>query len=268
MEAGNVSPQKARRQRWGRGQDGGQALSLPKAWKLTETRSDAAPPAPPAVIQTARQLWRRAFPRAPQGSITTQFDLARTRILHETARRNWRRIAISPVRQGAGASFVSVNLALSMARQPSKRVVLADLNLGQPSIARYLGIAGSPPLSPLLRGQPSLGAIVRLDGAPNLAVIAHAAPEPHGAELLQDPLTATRLAAAAGQFDPQALTLFDTAPLLGGDAGLAALPLADAVLLVADGRSGTARDIADCLRLLEGMPPLLGVILNKAEIRD
>ena len=226
------------------------------------------PPGLTGLAQTARQLWRRGSPRAGQGNITTQFDLARTSILREVADRDWRRIAIIPVRDGAGASFVSVNLALSMARQPSTRVLLVDLNLARPGIARSLGIAGSPPLSGLLTGQTPRAHFARLDGVPNLAVMAHAEPEPHAAELLQDPLAAARLAAAAAQFDPQAVTLLDTAPLLEGDAGLAALPLADAIVVVADGRSGTARDIEQCLRQLEGMPPLLGIILNKAELRD
>ena len=46
---------------------------------------------------------------------------------------------------------------------------------------------------------------------------------------------------------------------------LAALPLADAILLVADGRRGTAADMAECERLLAGMPPVMGVVLNKSD---
>ena len=38
-----------------------------------------------------------------------------------------------------------------------------------------------------------------------------------------------------------------------------------AVLLVADGRNGTAANMAEAERLLAGMPPVMGVVLNKSD---
>lgn len=67
------------------------------------------------------------------------------------------------------------------------------------------------------------------------------------------------------QRHPAEIVILDTAPLLLEDAALAALPLADAVLLVADGRKGTAADMTEAERLLVGMPPVMGVVLNKSE---
>lgn len=64
---------------------------------------------------------------------------------------------------------------------------------------------------------------------------------------------------------PSEISVLDTAPLLGADAALASLPLADALLLVADGQKGTAADMAEAERLLVGMPPVMGIVLNKAE---
>ena len=43
------------------------------------------------------------------------------------------------------------------------------------------------------------------------------------------------------------------------------MPMADAILLVADGRRNTAANMAEAQRLLTGMPPVLGLILNKSE---
>ncbi len=64
---------------------------------------------------------------------------------------------------------------------------------------------------------------------------------------------------------PEAIEILDTAALIGGDAALATLPLADAVLLVADGSRSTHNDMLKAERLLKDMPPIMGVVLNKAE---
>ena len=99
---------------------------------------------------------------------------------------------------------------------------------------------------------------------PNLWVLAPAAPEVEAAELLQDAALATALDVWRDR-RPDAVEVIDTAPLLGGDAALATLPLVDAILLVADGRRSTAADMAEAERLLRDLPPILGVILNKSE---
>lgn len=204
---------------------------------------------------------------AKHAKISAQrFSLLRTRILREMRSRGWSRLAVVPVTPGAGGTFVAVNLALALARQPHTQVTLIDLDLGKPSVAGQLGIPGCTAVSAALReGGGGLGALVsRVDEAPNLSVLAPDRAEPDAAELLQD----EALAQAMRQLHdshPARIAVIDTATLLGEDAALAALPLADALLLVADGRSGTASDMAECERLLVGMPPVMGVVLNKSE---
>lgn len=198
-------------------------------------------------------------------AIAQRLSLLRTRILHEMRGRGWSKLAVVPVTQGAGGTFVAVNLSLALARQPHTHVALIDLDLGSPAVARELGIPGCDPVGPVLREGGGLDALVScLDEAPNLAVLAPERAEPAAAELLQD----ESLVDAIGRFHdshPAEIVIFDTAALLAEDAALATLPLADALLLVADGRRGTAADMAEAERLLVGMPPVMGVVLNKSE---
>ncbi|RKS51620.1 hypothetical protein BDE18_0872 [Paracoccus pantotrophus] len=203
---------------------------------------------------------------AKHAKISAQrFSLLRTRILREMRSRGWSKLAVVPVTQGAGGTFVAVNLALALARQPHTQVTLIDLDLGSPSVAGQLGIPGCSAVSAALAGGGDLDALVsRVDEAPNLSVLAPDRAEPDAAELLQDEALAQAMRRLHDRH-PARIAVIDTAALLGEDAALAALPLADALLLVADGRRGTASDMAECERLLVGMPPVMGVVLNKSE---
>lgn len=197
--------------------------------------------------------------------IAQRFSLLRTRILHEMRNRGWSKLAVVPVTPGAGGTYVAVHLSLALARQPHTKVALIDLDLATPCVARELGIPGCGGLAPVLRDGGELDPLLsRLDEAPNLAVLAPERPEPGAAEILQDE-TLMLAMRQMHQRHPAEIVILDTAPLLLEDAALAALPLADAVLLVADGRKGTAADMTEAERLLVGMPPVMGVVLNKSE---
>lgn len=218
---------------------------------------------------SARDLRREAESAAADAKhtkeIAKQFSLLRTRLLREMRNRGWRRLAVVPVTRGAGGTFTSVNLALALARQSHTEVILIDLDLGNPGVADQLGVPGRGLIgATLLRDQPLEQMVGRLSEAPNLALLAPGAPEPGAAELLQDHRFVTELQRLT-ESHPSELAIFDFAPLLGDDTALAALPLADAILLVADGRRTTAAQMQECERLLVGLPPVMGVILNKSE---
>ncbi|WP_246098696.1 chromosome partitioning protein [Paracoccus laeviglucosivorans] len=179
--------------------------------------------------------------------------------------RGWHKLAVVPLTREAGGTYVSIHLALALARQQHTNVVLMDMDLGNPSLARELGIPGCDSVTDTLRkGRPLADLICTIEELPNLAVLAPGQAEPEAAELLQD----EQLAAALGQLgdiSTNTVVIMDGAALLGEDAALAGIPLADALLLVADGRNGTSADMAHADRLLVGMPPVMGVVLNKSE---
>jgi Mrp family chromosome partitioning ATPase len=192
-------------------------------------------------------------------------DQLRSAMLRATSAKGWRRIGISAPRRGAGSSFVAVGLAAAVARLDYLRTVLVDLDLGQPTLHRHLGLTAPGPLEPVLRGEvPALAQAGRV-GA-NLALLPNAAPVEAPADLLHSPEAILALRGVIDALAPD-LTLLDLPPLLTDPAALAALAQVDAVLLVADGTRSTARDITECERRIEGQTPLLGIVLNKSEDR-
>ncbi len=205
------------------------------------------------------------FPEAGQTPVTAQFDILRTRLLQAMAERGWTRIAVTSPTHGCGKSLVAGNLALSLARVPSTRTVLLDLELRHPDLARLMGVKAGT-LREVLSGEQPLESHLRRVGT-NLALALNMEPVPKAAETLLAPQTAETLRAVVDHLAPSVVVL-DLPPALGSDDVISVLPHVDAVLLVADATRTTAEDIRSCERLFDGRTTLMGVILNRAQDRS
>jgi len=240
-----------------------------------ENRSDGAlklaPPNPERVweslikiaLHEAYLAGNGVFTNSKQSDASAYFDILRTRLLQAMNERGWHRIAVTSPTHGCGKSFVAANLAFSLARRPSSRNVLVDLELRAPGLERLLGLQDVGPIEEFLTGeQPMESHFIRV--GKTLALGLNSTPVPHAAELLQEPSTVHALSEMVAQLDPQ-IVVYDAPPVLVSDDVLALLPQVDAVLLVVDGTQTTAEEVRACEALLEGVCPLMGVVLNRAQ---
>ncbi|WP_395540645.1 CpsD/CapB family tyrosine-protein kinase [Neotabrizicola sp. sgz301269] len=193
------------------------------------------------------------------------FDILRTRVVQAMARNGWTRLAVTSPTRGCGKSLVAANLALALARLPSCRTVLVDLDLREPDLADRFGLEGIGPLVDYLRGEQPMESHFRRIGS-NLALALNGAPVARAAELIQDPEFAMALGAVAELLQPD-IVIFDTPPVLPSDEVISLTGQVDAVLLVVDGTQSTAQEIKAAEDLLEGQFPLLGVVMNRAQDR-
>lgn len=205
------------------------------------------------------------FTQTAQSPAAATFDILRTRILQALAAKGWGRIAVTSPTHGCGKSFVAANLALSMARMPSCRTVLMDLELRDPQLAALFGVKEPQALREFLLGDQPLESHFRRVGR-NLALALNGEAVPNTAALLQDPETARSLEAMRDQLQPD-VVIFDLPPALGSDDVIGLAGQVDGVLLVTDGTKTSPADIRACEQLLEGRLPLLGVVLNRAQDR-
>lgn len=243
---------------------------------IERARAEAAP-ARPGVSASATGAWE-ALPQlaldpdllAREGVVTWSrsdpahraFDLLRSRLVHLARERGWRRIGIAAPDFGCGASVVAANLALGLARRTSRRALLMDLHPGRPGLARCLGQEdGCGDLAAWLAGGTQLAAPFLRLGA-NLALGLAAGACEDGVDRLEAVQRNGRLDAIAAALAAE-VTLCDLAPLLASDEGAAALPLVDAVLLVAEAGRTTAAEIEACRRLLGEETGFAGVVLNR-----
>lgn len=255
----------------GPGRETGQAHPEPEAPRvLRQTEGPAEAPAHVDPWKRLRQVAldprhlarHRLISAGREDPAHVAFDVLRTRLLQALKARGWSRVAVTSPTKGCGKTFVSANLAFSLART-SARVALLDMDLRIPSLATVLGVREPAPMLDFLTGRrPMERHLLRV--APNLAVGLNAAPVTNASELLQAPETADTLAAMQDALRPD-VVIHDLPPALLCDDLLAFLPQVDGVLLVAGGGVTQAEDVRKCERLLADQTPLLGVILNKAE---
>jgi Mrp family chromosome partitioning ATPase len=206
----------------------------------------------------------RLFPAVGGGAVP--FDVLRTRLWHAMTARGWHRLAVTAPLAGSGTSLVAANLALSFGRMAQTRTVLVDLGLRRPYLHHLFGATDVQPLADWLSGdQPLEGHFLRLGG--NLALGLNGAPVDDPSAVLLAPQTADALDQAAASLQPDVM-LFDLPPALAGDEAAAILPQVDAVLMVVDATRTTAAEIKAAERALQGLAPLIGVVLNRAEGRN
>jgi Mrp family chromosome partitioning ATPase len=213
---------------------------------------------------------RTSFDRA-QGPLVTldrdapasrSFDLLRTRLLQTLREHGWRRIAVTAPVSGCGATFTSVNLALSLSRVPDSRTVLMDMNARAPGIGPALGLPATGDMAAFLRGDRARREqLIRVGDT--LALGLAGGSDRDAAERLLDPRTAQTLGLMIDGLDPD-VVIYDLPPMLGHDDVAAFLPQVDGVLLIADGTRTTAAQIAACENILNGHSRILGVVLNRA----
>lgn len=202
------------------------------------------------------------FALSEQNPVTAQFDILRTRVWQAMQERGWKRIAVTSPTHGCGKSLVAANLALALARLPSCRTVLMDLELRHPDLARLFGVHCGP-LHEVLTGEQPLESHLRRVGD-RLALALNGEAVAAGSETLLDPRSVGTLKAIVDHLAPSAVVI-DLPHALGNDDVISVLPQVDCVLLVADATRTTAEDVRACERLFEGRVPLMGVVLNRAD---
>ena len=198
-----------------------------------------------------------------RGPAHIAIDMLRTRLLKALQANGWGRVAVAAPTVGCGASFVAANLAISLARGESRRVMLMDLDLREPAQAGIFGIQGSASMSEYLGGF-VLPEEFFIRFGPNLALGINTIPEAQAAEILLDDSTGEVLRDMAEVYQPD-VAVYDLPAALEHDDLMAFLPHVDGVVMVVGGGVSTAADVQAMSAMLEGQTQVLSIVLNQAE---
>lgn len=246
-------------------------LDLPLLGRIAE---------PPRRFRKAGLMMREK----PASSFAESFRVLRTNIEFVNLERGARTIMVTSGVEAEGKSTTAANLAFAFARS-GKRVVLVDLDLRRPSLARFVGSNGGSGIADVATGR------TRLDRAMlSVGLVAAAGPEPdlgsNGHALVLgslDALLAGSLPPNPGEFvgtqrmsdllkDLRSLydlVVIDSPPLLNvGDARALAAHV-DALLLVVRLNVARKQSLTEIRRALETMPAApLGFVLAGAELEE
>lgn len=194
------------------------------------------------------------------------FDILRTRLTKLLRENGWSRIAVTSPAKGAGKTFVSLNLALSLARNRDNRIMLLDLDLRAPSLSKVLHTRESLRIEKFLNGDVDPKAYLRRV-EDNLLVGLNSRKVPNSAELMQSEAAKEVLDATINAFQPT-IVICDLPPLMVSDDTIGILDHVDGALLIAAAGETRTKEIAESEQLILEHTNLLGVILNKGEQSD
>ncbi len=239
------------------GDGAGAAVAAPTAAVAMATpRREGAPATPSCIPALVSAI-------APHSPVAEQYRAIRTRITQHEDHAPLRTVMVTSPGGGEGKSITAANLALTMAQEFQRRVVLVDADLRRPSVQALFGLDGSGPgLSEVLAGEATLDeALVYLPDY-GLTVLPAGATPQFPTELLGSAAMRRALDTLRARFDRVLLDLPSVMPL--ADVGTVA-PLADGVVMVV--RAGTTQRPAldQALSTLEDTQ-VLGVVLNEVHV--
>lgn len=190
----------------------------------------------------------------------TAYKMLRTQVLQRMVAREWNALAITSPAEGDGKSLTAINLAISLARELHHTVLLADLDLRNPSIHRYFGIQPQRGIDDyLLHGVP-LNEILVNPGIERLVLLPARSAVENSSELLASPVMGRLVQELKSRY-PSRMVLFDLPPILASDDALSFAPHIDALLLVLRDAKTTRDELEHALDILKEVP-ILGTVLN------
>lgn len=262
MERIQAAISKARAAREGLDEPGAGAppSARPAAGPAVSSRTEAWE-ALPQITPSRRFLARNRIVATEGGREATAFDLIRTRTLQQVRDNGWKRLAITSPSASCGKSTVCLNLAFSLTRQREVSVVLVEMDMRRPSLARILRLTHHHSVAQVLTGEssPAENAVRYGD---NLALFTMHKTVANPSDILHGASVEAALAEIEATYGPT-LTLFDMPPMLVNDDTLAFLHNVDAALLVAAAGTTTVEEIDTCERELADHTSVMGVVLNK-----
>jgi len=206
--------------------------------------------------ELSRELVAALSPFSPAAE---QYRSLRTRIAQTEGTGSRRVLLVSSPGRGDGKTVTVANLALTMAQEFQRRVVLIDGDLRHGRLHEAFGLEREPGLSDVLTGAAPLEDALASLSEYRLMVIPAGRPHDRPAELLGSEPMRRLVEGLARRFDR---VLLDSTAAHFADAGVLE-PLADGVLLVVRGGRTTRPAISRAIGLVP-RTKLLGLVMNDA----
>lgn len=191
-----------------------------------------------------------------------QVKILRTQILKRVKALGGNSLLITSANPGEGKTLTAINLAVSIAQELDRTVLLVDANLRKPMIHRYMGLSADFGLSDHLTRQVGISECLVNPGIQKLTVLPGGRPINNSSEILGAPRTEALVKEMKARY-PERFIIFDSASLLSSADPLVFSKFVDGVLLVVEAEKTSKRDLRRALNMLRDRP-LVGTLLNKA----
>lgn len=198
----------------------------------------------------------------PDHEMTDAYRILRTRVLQSLNGNHWKSVAVTSPATGSGKTLTAINLAISLAREINRTVLLADFDLRHPSIHRYFGYEPEFGLGDYLYRDAPLERILFSPSIDRLVILPGRESIHNSSETLRSPKMISLVEELKGRY-AERIVIFDLPPILAVDDALTFSPYTDAMLMVAENGATQRQDLETALDILKNTP-MIGTVLNKS----
>jgi receptor protein-tyrosine kinase len=172
-------------------------------------------------------------------------------------------LMIASALPGAGKTFMSLNLAVSMATELDWTVLLVDADVTRPALSERLGVAAAPGLVTLLEQERGdVGEFVYKTNIPHLQVLPAGPSRPNVKELLGSQRMRS-LVTDLTERHKRRIVLFDSPPLLLTSEARVLASYVGQVVLVVEAGVTPRRSVLEAIETLDAAKAI-NVVLNKS----
>ena len=173
-------------------------------------------------------------------------------------------IMVTSARPGEGKTFTACNLALSIASERDRTVLLVDADVIKPSLDRTLGFEAELGLVDyLVNDQLELADVLVDTNVPSLTLLPAGSPYHLSAELLAGERMRKLAAELSGRYADR-IVIFDAPPLLMTTEASILASLMGQVLVVVEAERTPQSQVKAALDLLDSNRQIVGFVLNKS----
>ncbi len=198
--------------------------------------------------------------------VAEQYRMLRTQVLRKTEGEGDNCLMVTSSVAGEGKTTTAINLAIAIAQEVHKTVLLVDADLRAPSIHKYLGLTPEKGLVHNLLDDVPLEEILVRTGVEKLTFLPAGGSLPNSTEILRSPRM-QRLIQEVKERYRDRYVIFDTTPLLATADAMVLSHFMDGVIMVVQGEKTSRNDLAKSLSHLAGCN-ILGMVMNNLSIME
>jgi capsular exopolysaccharide synthesis family protein len=201
----------------------------------------------------------------PDSVEAEQFRKLAANIIFQKTESHDRCLMVTSATQGEGKSFLTANLAVSLAKSLEEPVLLVDCDLRKPQMHKTFGCGEVPGLSDHFSKGIDLSALIRETSIDHLRILPAGTKSFHSAELLSSERT-VKILNTLKSLQKEGVILIDSPPPLGTAEPIAIARWVDKVILVVKCEATPRAMVEDLIKAI-GKDVIMGTVLNRARHR-
>ena len=196
----------------------------------------------------------------PQSFEAEQFKMLRTSILFPVLGEAPKSILVTSPLPGEGKSFVSANLAVSIAMNINKYVLLVDCDLRKPDLHRIFGFGDVPGLSDYLAERRALDSLLLRTTVEKLTLLPGGPIPSNPSELMSSERMSAMLEEVKHRYHDRLIVIDSPPPSLAAETNFLAREVDGIILVVKHGKTPT-EEVEDLIDKVGGKK-ILGAVIN------